>query len=54
MLELKFTAKFKKDYKKAKKQGCDLSKLHSALDILSCLKVPFVIGVGESSCGGLH
>ncbi len=31
MLELKFTAKFKKDYKKAKKQGKDLKKLEKFL-----------------------
>lgn len=34
MLELRFTARFKKDYRKAKKQGRDLAKLHEALDIL--------------------
>ena len=27
MMELRFTAKFKKDYKRIKKQGKDLSKL---------------------------
>ena len=35
MLEIKFTAKFKRDLKKAKKQGKDLSKLHEALGLLA-------------------
>lgn len=34
MLELRFTAKFKKDYKRVKRQGKDLSKLESALEAL--------------------
>ena len=34
MLELRFTAKFKKDYKRIKKQGKDLSKLESTLETL--------------------
>ena len=34
MLELKFTAKFKKDYKRVKRQGKDLSKLERALETL--------------------
>lgn len=34
MLAIKFTSKFKKDLKKAKKQGRDLSKLRNALDLL--------------------
>ena len=33
-MELRFTAKFKKDYKRIKKQGKDLSKLESALETL--------------------
>lgn len=36
MLELKFTAKFKKDYKRAKKQGKDLEKLEKILEKLVC------------------
>lgn len=34
MLELRFTAKFKKDYKRIKKQGKDIAKLESALETL--------------------
>ena len=34
MLELKFTAKFKKDYKRIKKQGTDIAKLESTLETL--------------------
>lgn len=34
MLELRFTAKFKKDYKRVKKQGKDLSKLEQTLEML--------------------
>lgn len=34
MLELKFTAKFKKDYKRIKKQGKDIAKLESTLETL--------------------
>ena len=34
MLELRFTAKFKRDYKRIKKQGKDLSKLESVLEAL--------------------
>lgn len=34
MLELKFTAKFKKDYKRVKRQGEDLSKLERTLETL--------------------
>lgn len=30
MLELRFTAKFKKDYKRIQKQGKDLAKLEAA------------------------
>ena len=33
-MELRFTAKFKKDYKRIKKQGKDLSKLESTLEML--------------------
>lgn len=33
-MELRFTAKFKKDYKCIKKQGKDLSKLESTLEAL--------------------
>ena len=36
MLELKFTAKFKKDYKRAQKQGKDLKKLEKILEKLVC------------------
>ena len=32
MLELKFTAKFKKDYKRAKKQGKNLAMLEEILE----------------------
>ena len=32
MLGLRFTAKFKKDYKRVKRQGKDLSKLESTLE----------------------
>ena len=35
MLELRFTAKFKKDYKRIKRQGKDLSKLESTLEALA-------------------
>ncbi|WP_308622800.1 type II toxin-antitoxin system YafQ family toxin [uncultured Enorma sp.] len=34
MLELRFTAKFKKDYKRIKRQGKDLSKLERTLEAL--------------------
>ena len=34
MLELRFTAKFKKDFKRIKRQGKDLSKLERALEAL--------------------
>lgn len=34
MMELRFTAKFKKDYKRIKKQGKELSKLESVLETL--------------------
>lgn len=34
MLELRFTAKFKRDYKRIKKQGKDLSKLEAILEAL--------------------
>lgn len=34
MLELRFTAKFKKDYKRIKKQGEDIAKLESTLETL--------------------
>ena len=34
MLKLAFTSQFKKDYKKAKKRGLDLSELHAVLDKL--------------------
>ena len=34
MLELRFTAKFRKDYKRIKKQGKDLSKLETTLEAL--------------------
>ena len=36
MMELRFTTKFKKDYKRIKRQGKDLSKLESALGALVC------------------
>jgi mRNA interferase YafQ len=35
MLEIEFTAKFKHDFKKIKKQGKDISKLTAVLDILA-------------------
>ena len=34
MMELRFTAKFKKDYKRIKRQGKDISKLESTLEEL--------------------
>lgn len=34
MLELRFTAKFKKDYKRAKRQSKDLPKLERTLEML--------------------
>ena len=34
MLELRFTSKFKKDYKRLKRQGKDLEKLEAALEML--------------------
>ena len=34
MLELRFTTKFKKDYKRIKRQGKDIAKLESALEVL--------------------
>lgn len=34
MLDLRFTSKFKKDYKRIKKQGKDLTKLESTLEAL--------------------
>lgn len=33
-MELRFTAKFKKDYKRIKRQGKDISKLESTLEAL--------------------
>lgn len=33
-MELKFTAKFKKDYKRIKRQGKDISRLESTLEAL--------------------
>ena len=33
-MELRFTAKFKRDYERAKKRGKDISKLESALEAL--------------------
>lgn len=36
MMELRFTAKFKKDYKRIKRQGKDLAKLESVLEALVC------------------
>lgn len=38
MLELKFTAKLKKDFKMAKKQGRDMTKLRDVLELLSYRK----------------
>ncbi len=35
MLDIKFTAKFKKDFKKAERQGKDMSKLHGILDLIA-------------------
>ena len=34
MLELRYTAKFKKDYKRVRRQGKDLSKLERTLETL--------------------
>lgn len=34
MLSLEYTAKFKKDYKRAKRQGRDLGKLRKVLELL--------------------
>ena len=34
MLELRFTSKFKKDYKRLKRQGKDLAKLEATLEML--------------------
>ena len=34
-MELRFTAKFKKDYKRIKRQGKDISKLESVLEVLA-------------------
>lgn len=34
MLELRFTSKFKKDYKRLKRQGKDLAKLEGTLEML--------------------
>ena len=39
MLELRFTTKFKKDYKRIKRQGKDLSKLERTLEALVCQEV---------------
>ena len=36
MMELRFTTKFKKDYKRIKRQGKDLSKLEVTLEALVC------------------
>ena len=36
MMELRFTTKFKKDYKRIKRQGKDLSKLEATLEALVC------------------
>lgn len=35
MLKIKYTAKFKKDYKKAKRQGKNLAKLHDVLEMIA-------------------
>lgn len=34
MMELRFTSKFKKDYRRIKRQGKDIAKLESALEAL--------------------
>lgn len=34
MLEVKFTSRFKKDYRRLEKRGWDMGKLHDAIDIL--------------------
>lgn len=34
MMELRFTTKFKRDYKRIKRQGKDIAKLESALEVL--------------------
>ena len=36
MMELRFTTKFKKDYKRIKRQGKDLPKLEATLEALVC------------------
>ena len=34
MFDVKYTSRFKKDYKRLKKRGCDMEKLLDAIDLL--------------------
>ena len=53
MLELRFTAKFKKDYKRIKRQGKDLSKLERTLEALVRQEV-LLEAMRDHSLGGTY
>lgn len=53
MLELRFTTKFKKDYRRIKRQGKDLSKLERTLEALVCQEV-LPDAMRDHSLGGTY
>lgn len=53
MMELRFTSKFKRDYKRIKKQGKDLSKLESVLEALVHREV-LPEAIRDHSLGGTY
>lgn len=53
MMELRFTSKFKRDYKRIKKQGKDLSKLESVLEALVRREV-LPEAIRDHSLGGTY
>ena len=53
MMELRFTSKFKKDYRRIKKQGKDLSKLESVLEALVRREV-LPEAIRDHSLGGTY
>ena len=53
MMELRFTTKFKKDYKRIKRQGKDLSKLEVTLEALVCGQA-LPEAVRDHSLGGTY
>ena len=52
-MELRFTSKFKRDYKRIKKQGKDLSKLESVLETLVRREV-LPEAIRDHSLGGTY